>query len=608
MRVAFQRLSTHPFWRRLRLPLLYVFFCCAWILFSDQLLYLFFPALPDYQYYQTVKGIFFVIVTGAGLYYAIDWHFRAEQRNVDSIQQTNHSLEKLIENHPGIVYRCHNNAEFTILFISPNAREILGYAPEDLLFDNQIAFAELIYPEDRSKVTCQIKQAIAQHKPYECIYRIQKADGSIGWIYDKGERVERKGEADILEGYLMDITHIHQMEEEKQQLEQQLMHAQKMEAVGRLASGVAHDFNNILQVINGYSEFLLSQSDSQNPHYGMLQELQKAGSRGKTLVRQLLLFGRSQQSSPRTIDLNDVIENMQKMLQRLCGETIAFDYQLSPTLPLTYIDPAQVEQILMNLAVNSRDAMPQGGQIMIKTYEKVLDEDFVDDRAGAQPGRKVALQFMDDGEGIDDHTLGNIFDPFFTTKGRGEGTGLGLSTVFGIVKNAEGYIDVESALGKGTCFTIYLPAVEAVSEQSMPPAPLSHETDWRIRQVMVVEDDAAVLEVIIRILRQCELRVLAFNNPLHALDYAKNPDAAIDLLLTDLVMPSMDGGQLAQEIHKIHPGMHVLYMSGYSESERVRTLVEQTSCAFIAKPFSAESLKNKIACLLDDSRSSTANV
>ena len=384
---------------------------------------------------------------------------------------------------------------------------------------------------------------------------------------------------------------------ERRRLEEQLRQSQKMEAVGQLAGGIAHDFNNLLTVINGYAELLQNRIDEKSPLRGNVDEIRHAGDRAASLTRQLLAFSRRQVLQPEPIDLNGVISHLGTMLRRLIGENIELRTFLRPDLGTVLADPGQIEQVLLNLAVNARDAMSAGGKLILETDNVVLDEAFAREHPTVVPGPHVLLAVSDTGTGIPGEIREHIFEPFFSTKERGKGTGLGLSTVYGIVKQSNGYISVYSEVGKGTVFKIYLPRVDGEAQvlPSVSPAASLRGDET----VLVVEDERSVQGVIERVLSGNGYRVLLACEGSEALRVSEEYEGTIDLLVTDLVMPEMGGREVARRLEAARPGLRVLYMSGYTENAISHHGVLDPGLAFLQKPFLSDALLRKVREVLD---------
>ena len=378
--------------------------------------------------------------------------------------------------------------------------------------------------------------------------------------------------------------------------QQQLMHAQKMEAIGRLAGGIAHDFNNILSVILTCADMSLMQIDAHHPLHDELIEIRKAGERAADLTRQLLAFSRQQVLQPRVLDLNDVIRNMERMLHRILGEDIQLHVRTSPALGRVRVDPSQVEQVLMNLVINARDAMPTGGKLTIETSRVELDAAYAAEHIGSQAGPHVMLAVTDTGHGMDEHVLSQIFEPFYTTKDKGKGTGLGLSTVFGIVQQSGGSIYVYSEPGKGSSFKVYLPCFDGAEtriEDARPQARGRGET------ILVAEDDLAVRRAAVEVLTSCGYALLVASDVSHAIELAETHPGTIDLLLTDVVMPQLGGRALAERVTAARPSIKVLFMSGYTDDAVVRHGVLEAGTPFLQKPITPKSLSSRVREVLD---------
>jgi PAS domain S-box-containing protein len=382
---------------------------------------------------------------------------------------------------------------------------------------------------------------------------------------------------------------------ERKRLEQQFIQAQKMEAVGRLAAGVAHDFNNLLTIINGHCGLMVKQLPPDNPARESFTEIREAGERAAGLTRQLLAFSRQEIRTSRVLDLNTLVDNSIKMLRRLIGEDIDLVFSPARDLNLVCADPGQVEQVLMNLAVNSRDAMPKGGKLSIEICNFQVGESYAKSHYPMPPGAYVMLAISDTGQGMDAETQARIFEPFFTTKGLGKGTGLGLATVYGIVKQNGGYTWVYSELGKGTTFKIYLPAVEGTAESTKEEVAKGGGSET----LLLVEDEVKVRNLARRMLESEGYKVLEAAGGMEALLVASQHKGPIHMLLTDVVMPVMSGRELAQRLAKLHPQMKILYMSGYTDDTIVRHGVLESGVTFLQKPFAAEVLARKVRVVLD---------
>lgn len=396
-----------------------------------------------------------------------------------------------------------------------------------------------------------------------------------------------------------DVTKRKEVEEALRHSEEQLRQAQKMEAVGRLAGGIAHDFNNLLTAIQGHAELLLEEADPSSPKRADVEEIWKASERAAALTRQLLAFSRQQVSQPKLLNVNEVVNNIGLMLGRLIGEDVDLVMLPAPDLGCVMADPGQIEQILMNLAVNARDAMPRGGRLTIETSNVELAGDFAHRFAyDLKPGRYVMISVTDTGVGMDKEVQRRIFEPFFTTKEKGKGTGLGLSTVYGIVQQSGGYIWVDSRLGQGTSFKIYLPRVRDIPADAGPATPLTRSAAGS-ETILVVEDESAVRSLICKTLRKSGYNVLEAENGRDALRAASEHSGPLHLVLTDVVMPEMGGKELSERLAVSRPDTRILFISGYAESEIVHNGVLKPGTVFLEKPFTPDSLSRKVREVLD---------
>ena len=408
---------------------------------------------------------------------------------------------------------------------------------------------------------------------------------------DAGETI---GVVSILE----DITDLKKAEEALRRSEEQLRQSQKMEAVGRLAGGVAHDFNNILTAISGYSELLVQNLGDQNPLSQDVQEIQQAADRAATLTRQLLAFSRKQVIRPQRLDLNEVVANMDKMLRRIIREDIDLQTILEPDLGVVIADQGQIEQVIINLVVNARDAMPQGGKLTLETGNVELDETYIQRHAQTQPGPYVLIAVSDTGIGLDQEVQEHLFEPFFTTKKPGKGTGLGLSMAYAIVNQGGGFIGVYSEEGQGTTFKIYLPRLEKSREPAKLPL-ISPSEEVISETILLAEDEELVRRVTGRILEGSGYTVLPAGSGPEALSISQRHEAPIHLLLTDVLMPEMSGAKLAEALTPLRQEMKVLFMSGHTENAIVHHGVLEPGIAFIQKPFRRDTLLRKVREVLD---------
>ncbi len=521
-------------------------------------------------------------------------HFIAIKQDVSDRQRTEQALRESEGK-----FRALAESAAAAIFISQGDRmvyanaataHILGVDPQGLLGRE---FWDFIHPDsrelvrERREVRLRGSEVLSRYE-----MKILTAEGKERWIDFTATMVEWEGKPAVL-GTAFDVT-------ERKKLEEQFRQAQKMEAVGRLAGGIAHDFNNLLGVIIGYSELLLETPAVGDPAVRRkIDEIHKAATRAASLTRQLLAFSRQQVLEPRVLSVNTVVAEMEKMLRRLIGEDIELVTRLDDGLGLVKADPGQLEQVLMNLAVNARDAMPRGGRLLLQTSNVDVDETMARQRATFKPGRYALLSVSDTGVGMEDEVRAHLFEPFFTTKEKGKGTGLGLATVYGIVKQSGGYIWVYSEPGRGSTFKIYLPRVDE-TDQEIRPAPVELETLHGTETVLVVEDEDSLRQLMCEFLGQSGYTVLQAGDATAALAIA-GKHSEIRLLVTDVVLPGRSGRELAEELQKERPDIKVVYVSGYTDDAMLRHGIDDPGVAFLQKPFSRDALLRKVRATLDGS-------
>ncbi len=468
---------------------------------------------------------------------------------------------------------------------------IFGLSKDEVQPSREV-FLNAIHPEDRSRVMAAAIAAIGGGMVLHVEHRIVRPDGKVRHVREHGEVArDLSGRAVQIAGTVQDIT-------EYEQLEQQLLQAQKLESVGRLAGGVAHDFNNLLTVINGYADLALSDLPENSPVRDAIAEIRNAGERASALTQQLLAFSRKQVMLPRLLDLNEIITDASKMLRRVVGEDIVLNMKLDGTAGPVLADSGQIQQVLMNLVVNARDAMPNGGTILIETGESVVDDSVAAEAPDIEPGTYVVLRVSDTGVGMSEEVRRQIFDPFFTTKPKGTGTGLGLATVYGIVRQSGGWIKVTSEPGQGAAFSIYLPRAAGARPRSDHDLTLLRAVSGS-ETVLIVEDQPEVRKVAAAALRSFGYSVIEAEGPSEALALSGERGQRIQLLLTDVVMPDISGRELADRIRSDRPDMKVLFMSGYAENEAVHRSVRDPSVGYISKPFTPEALAAAVRTALD---------
>jgi PAS domain S-box-containing protein len=450
----------------------------------------------------------------------------------------------------------------------------------------------VLHPDDREKALKAWQAAVSTRSVYEVEYRLRRHDGQYRTMSTRGAPVlDEHGEIREWIGTCTDIT-------DARDLEEQLRKAQKMEAIGRLSAGIAHDFNNDLAAILGFTELLQGKFAADTATLERLAQIERAAHRAATLTRQLLAFSRQQVLQPVVLNLNATITDLNKMLPRLLGTDVEVILDLATDLASIKADSVQVEQILLNLAINARDAMPNGGRLIIQSANVELDEQYAKVHLTCRPGAYVMLAVSDNGTGMDELTQSRIFEPFFTTKEAGKGTGLGLSTVYGIVKQSGGFIWVYSELGIGTTFKLYFPAVSATAE-AHPRIARKEPRAGNGELIVLVDDTSAILHVMCELLQSHNYHVLPFSSPALALQSLQENRAVPAMLITDLVMPGMNGRELAKRVQGVNPQVRVLYMSGYTDDTSLRLGVAGGADSFLQKPFNRIDLLRKVRWALD---------
>jgi PAS domain S-box-containing protein len=478
--------------------------------------------------------------------------------------------------------------------INDGFTKVMGYMRQDVLGKSSIELNVWANLEDRQRLVAGLKkQGVVENLEAE----FKDKNGQIKTGLMSARILKIKNEPVIL-SITRDITDRKKIRKEKEKLQAQLTQAQKMESVGRLAGGVAHDFNNMLGVILGHLEFALEKAQQDHDLHADLKEIQTAANRSADLTKQLLAFARKQTISPRRLDLNDTVKNSQNMLRRLIGEDIDLVWKPATHLWPVKMDPTQIDQILTNLCVNARDAINGVGQLTIETGRKTFDYVYCSENPGFMPGDFVMLAVSDNGCGMDKEILKNLFEPFFTTKEVGKGTGLGLATTYGIVKQNNGFINVYSEPGQGSTFRIYLPRHIAENKTAMA-VPVRKTAAGGTETVLLVEDEPAILRMTRMMLERQGYTVISAATPKQALELAKNQSGPIDLLMSDVVMPEMNGRDLAAKITSLYPDIRLLFMSGYTANVIAHQGILDKGVAFIQKPFSMAELSEKVRAVID---------
>lgn len=514
----------------------------------------------------------------------------------EELRKSEEKISSILKDMPDALYSV-DMKDSSLLQTNPSMSRIFGRPIEDFYSDPKL-YMDMVHPDDRNIVQ-QYSEELDRAGDSECIYRIVRPDGDLRWVAQRSKVVlDKDGVPVRVDTLFSDITGRKKEEEARAKLEEQLVHAQKMESVGRLAGGVAHDFNNMLQTVLGFTDMALQDVPKESSLHECLQEIFKAAQRSNELTRQLLAFARRQTVAPKVLDLNETVTGILKLLRRLIGEDIDLLWAPGRDIWKIKIDPSQVDQLLANLVVNARDAINGVGKITIETENASVDEAYCDDHTGFLPGDFVKMTVSDNGCGMTRETLMHVFEPFFTTKEMGYGTGLGLATVYGVVKQNKGFINVYSEPGQGTTFKIYLPRSESGVETAQ------YQTEQKALQrgeetVLLVEDEDTILQLNSKILNRLGYKAIAVGSPLEAIRVAQEYESDIHLLMTDVVMPEMNGRDLARRILEIKPGIKCLYTSGYTANVIAHHGVLDEGVNFIQKPFAVNDLSQKIRETLD---------
>lgn len=501
-------------------------------------------------------------------------------------------LATLMSNLPGMAYRCGKNEDgvWAMDFVSQGCYELTGYQPTDLIHNKTISYQKLIQPGDRKREWKNIEAAVESDRPFELTYRITTATGEEKSVWERGRGIFcPDGQFFSLEGFIIDTT-------EHRRLEEEIRQARKMEAIGQLAGGVAHDFNNLLTSVMCNSELLLGRLSPSNPFRRHVENIRKAADWGASLTRRLLAFSQRQVLQEQVLNLNHIVREAKGMLRRLIREDIELVVALNSPVGRIKADPGQIENVILNLAINAQEAMPEGGRLTIETANFDLDERLVSDCGTVEPGHYVMLAVSDTGVGMDTESMRHVFEPFFTTKLHG--TGLGLSSVYGIVKQSGGSILVSSQPGRGTTIRIYLPRVQEEVGTGTPALTLVKPTDAR-EVILLVEDEKSVREAIRTLLEESGYEVLEARDGTQAILVAEHHRGPIHLLLSDVVVPGTSARDLVQRISARHSEMKVLYMSGYSGHLIAFQGAQEPGVAFLPKPFSRTVLLRTVRELLD---------
>ena len=507
----------------------------------------------------------------------------------EALRESERRFRSFANHFKGILFQADLN--FKPILINGAVEAITGYKEEDFIAEKP-RLDQIIHKDDLPKVyeTSKKLRTIPNYS-VEREYRILCQDGQIRWVEEIIQNICDESKKPILiQGVLYDITERKETEKELLKSEERFLQAQKMEAIGRLAGGVAHDFNNLLTIITGNSDLLLDELEKGDPKRNDIEEIYKAGERATGLTRQLLAFSRRQMLQPKVLDIDAVVGETEKMLRRLIGEDIELVTILGPALGRVKADPGQVVQIIINLAVNARDAMPKGGRLTIKTENVILDEDMCKVIPESRPGGFICLAFEDTGVGMDKATLNQIFEPFFSTKGPGEGTGLGLSTVYGNVKQHDGFINVYSEPGQGSTFKVYLPILSIKQERKSKGISALERFQGHGERILLVEDEEGVRKFAKKALSKNGYEVLEAKNAQEALNLFEKEKGAFHLVLSDVVLPDQNGIQLVDQLLSRNQGLTVLLSSGYSDQKSQWPVIYERNFQFLKKPYNTLTL------------------
>jgi two-component system cell cycle sensor histidine kinase/response regulator CckA len=515
----------------------------------------------------------------------------SEQRKVENqIRESEQRFRELAENVREVFFSM-DPATGRVQYVSPSYEELFGHSREHA-YATPHAWTEGIHPDDRDQTFAADRLAAESGVQADSVYRIVRPDGSTRWVRGRSSPVRNaKGEIIRVVGIAEDITDL-------KRTEAQSLQSAKMEAVGRLAGGIAHDFNNLLTVIMSYGQLQIDEHASDDPRRPDLEQIVSAARRAADLTKQLLAFSRRQVLQPQVLDLSDLVMNLTRMLERVIGENIELRSNLTSRIGCVRADSGGIEQIIMNLVVNARDAMPSGGTVTIETANVEMNGADVGAQDPIAPGSYVLLAVSDTGEGLEEAIKGHLFEPFFTTKERGKGTGLGLSTVYGIVKQSGGYVVAESERGRGATFKVYLPRIAEPAE-ALPPKGAHTDIRGGSETIMLVEDEAAVRQVTRTVLERRGYTVIEADRPESAIALADSLPHAPNLVVTDVVLPGISGRELAGLLEGKWPGLKVLYLSGHMDDAIARHGVLERGVALLEKPFTPDALALKVRQVLD---------
>ncbi len=515
---------------------------------------------------------------------------RLDERTAE-LREANARYRQVVDQVPAVTYICEVGCDGKWQYVSKQTESMFGFTPQEWMAAPSF-WIEHVHPDDRNRV--RVEEELCQHGSfYRLEYRLQTKKSDYRWVRDEAQVYAGPEGVLLMHGILLDIH-------EAKLLEEQLRHSQKLEAIGHLAGGIAHDFNNLLNIIMGYSELLLSPNRSTSLLHDGLTSIFETTKRGAALTQQLLAFSRKQVLQPQVMDLNHALSEVQKMLSRVMGEDIELVTNFHCSETFIEADPNQIERMLINLAINAREAMPSGGRLVIETANVTPEDFLLLPESSRHSSKHVRLMITDTGNGMDAQTIDHIFEPFFTTKQRGQGTGLGLAQVYGIVQQSDGSISVSSTPGEGSAFRIFFPLVEG---KRPPETPLSIAGLKGTETILLVEDEKELRAVTAAFLEASGYRVLEAGTPALALDLSNSVNSQIDLLITDVIMPGMNGRQLADILVEARPSLRVIFMSGYTDDKISGAGLQYANMRFLAKPFTQQKLGLMVRQALDQARS-----
>lgn len=588
--------SAHLGWTPAKIVFIYLLSGGLWILLSDRILIELVEDKHALTVLQTYKGWFYVLATGIMLFILIRAGIKRTQEIEAARIASLKRYDELVENANDCIFTLDFEGNFTA--VNRAVGNVTGYRREEILKMN---FADILDSENRDYIGKLLDPQNTQNPSAINEVKIIGKDGRTTFLEISSRPLSLQDSRTSIENIARDVTHRHLMQEAQEALrksEEQLIQSQKLESVGRLAGGIAHDFNNMLTAINGYSDLILSRIDETNPLRQNVVEIKKAGERSTALTQQLLAFSRKQILKPEIISINQTVNDTGTLLERLIGEDISLVKILDYNVKSVEVDPSQLSQVIVNLAVNARDAMPMGGTLTIETKNIYLDDEFAKTNFDGQGGEFVMLSVSDTGIGMNEEVLQQIFEPFFTTKETGKGTGLGLATVYGFIKQSNGGITVESRQGDGTVFKIFLPCAAESSEKTKPESSKELSKNGA-ETILLVEDEEMVRNLSREILLSCGYRVIEAANGADALKVCGKDAIKIDLLLTDVVMPEMSGRELWEKLVAKYPRLKVLFTSGYTDDMVVHSGIRNDETNFLQKPFSIDALMRKVREVLD---------